>query len=191
VISLNVGALIDGGRPRNKVAVIDFDGEQSRSVTFGALDALGNGVARALVNRGFRRGDPVGILATNSSFYLAIHLGIMRAGLVSVPINFRLPAHLIGDIVKDCGARLVFCDVQHRALLPDDVGAVRLDKLEEFSSFVDHFLKPLRRTRENPPHFSIRPGRQPNQRVSCSPMTRNVGSSTCGSDRQALETNGS
>ena len=138
MISLNVGALIDGGRPRNKVAVIDFDGEQSRSVTYGALDALGNGVARALVNRGFRRGDPVGILATNSSFYLAIHLGIMRAGLVSVPINFRLPAHLIDDIVKDCGARLVFCDVQHRALLPDDVGAVRLDKLEEFSSFVDH-----------------------------------------------------
>src|SRR4051812_22929525 len=106
--SPNLGALIDPGRPQNKVAVVDFDGERSRGITYGALDALANGVARALVHRGFRRGDRIGILASNSSSYLALHLGIMRAGLVSVPINFRLPRHLVDEIVRDCGARLLF-----------------------------------------------------------------------------------
>ena len=137
MISLNLGALIDPGRPQNKVAVVDFDGQRSRSVTYGALDALANGVARALVTRDFRRGDRIGILAANSSSYLAVHLGIMRAGLVSVPINFRLPRHLVDEIVRDCGARLVFCDVEHRALLPEDLAAVAFDDAKEFGSLVD------------------------------------------------------
>ena len=89
ISSRNLGTLIDPARPQDKIAVIDFDGERSREVTYGALDALANGVARALVNRGFVRGDRVAILSANNSDYLAVHLGIMRAGLVSVPINFR------------------------------------------------------------------------------------------------------
>jgi long-chain acyl-CoA synthetase len=137
MIPLNLGALIDPGRPQDKVAVTDFDGEQRRNVTYRALDALANGVARALVNRGFRRGDRIGILAANSSFYLAIHLGIMCAGLVSVPINFRLPRHAVDDILKDCGARLVFCDIEHRALLPDNMDALNFDDAKELGSFVD------------------------------------------------------
>ena len=137
MIPLNLGALIDPGRPHDKVAIIDFDGKQSRAVTYGALDALANGVALALVSRGFRRGDRIGILAANSSFYLAVHLGIMRAGFVSVPINYRLPRGLVEDILNDCGARLVFCDTEHRALLPDDVDAIRLDEAKAFSSFLD------------------------------------------------------
>src|SRR5437764_2112672 len=137
MIPLNLGALIDPGRPQDKVAVTDFDGEQRRNVTYRALDALANGVARALVDRGFRRGDRIGILAANRSFYLAIHLGIMRAGLVSVPVNFRLPRHAVADILKDCGARLVFCDIEHRALLPDEVDARNLDDEKELRSFLD------------------------------------------------------
>jgi long-chain acyl-CoA synthetase len=137
MIPLNLGALIDAGRPQDKIAIIDFDGEQSRAVTYGALDALANGVARALVDRRFRRGDRIGILAANTSFYLAAHFGIMRAGLVSVPINYRLPRGLVEEIVQDCGARLVFCDTDHRALLPDGVDAIPLDEAEALNSFVD------------------------------------------------------
>src|SRR3954469_20020273 len=137
MIPLNLGALIDPGRPQDKVAVTDFDGEQRRNVTYRALDALANGVARALVNRGFRRGDRIGILGPNSSFYLAIHLGIMCAGRVSVPINFRLPRHAVDDILKDCGARLVFSDIVHRALLPDNMGAPDSDAAKDVGSFLD------------------------------------------------------
>ncbi|MBS4001855.1 MAG: acyl--CoA ligase [Afipia sp.] len=137
ISSRNLGALIDPARPQDKVAAIDFDGERSREVTYGALDALANGVARALVNRGFVRGDRVAILSANNSDYLAVHLGIMRAGLVSVPINFRLPRHLVEYIIKDCGTRLVFCDAERRSVISDDVDAIRLDDAKEFGLFVE------------------------------------------------------
>lgn len=135
ISSLNLGALIDPARQPDKVAVIDFDGERAREVTYSALDALADGVARALVSRGFERGDRIAILAANSSDYLAAHLGIMRAGLVSVPINFRLPRHLVEFIIQDCGARLVFCDSERRAVIPADVVVIDFDDAE-FGAFV-------------------------------------------------------
>ena len=42
ISSRNLGTLIDPARPQDKIAVIDLDGERSREVTYGALDALAN-----------------------------------------------------------------------------------------------------------------------------------------------------
>lgn len=137
IASPNLGSLIDRTRPMDKVAVIDFDGTRTREVTYGELDGLADGVARALLKRGFVRGERVAILSSNNSDCLATHLGIMRAGLVSVPINFRLPRHLVDYIVKDCEARMVFCDTERRPVVPDNVEAINFDDVEAFKSFVD------------------------------------------------------
>jgi len=106
-------------------------------VSYGELDDLADGVARALIHRGYARGDRVAILSSNNSDCLAVHLGIMRAGLVSIPINFRLPRHLVDYIVKDCNARLVFCDTARRPMVPDDVEAINFDDTKAFNAFVD------------------------------------------------------
>ena len=85
---------------------------------------MANGVARALTKRGFARGDRVAILSANRAEYLAAYFGIMRAGFVAVPVNFKFPQQTIHFIIKDSGAKLVFCDPPRRKDCPSDLPAV-------------------------------------------------------------------
>src|SRR5438552_5099090 len=51
-----------------------------RSMTYGELDAASNGLARALIGAGVRRGDRVGIFLSKSLESVAAVYGIMKAG---------------------------------------------------------------------------------------------------------------
>jgi long-chain acyl-CoA synthetase len=116
----NLGDLIRHERDLNKIAIIDLGGEQSpREFSYAQLDEMSNGVARALGNRGLRRGDRVAILSANRAEYLAAYFGIMRAGLIAVPVSFKFPRQTIQFIIRDAGAKLVFCDPARRVDCPD------------------------------------------------------------------------
>jgi long-chain acyl-CoA synthetase len=132
----NLGDLIPRGRDLSKVALIDLGGEQSpRQFTFAAIDEMANGVARALSRRGFRRGDRVALLSANRAEYLAAYYGIMRAGFVAVPVNFKFPRETIHFIISDAGAKLVFCDTARAADCPSDPPVVCFDS--SFDAFLD------------------------------------------------------
>jgi long-chain acyl-CoA synthetase len=136
----NLGQLICRDRDLSKIAIIDLDGKgQAREVSYSALDAMANGVARALERRGFERGDRIAILAANCTEYLAACFGIMRAGLVAVPVNYRFPPKLINFVLRDAGARLVFCDHERRADCPADIRIVCFGDLDGdgFENFLD------------------------------------------------------
>jgi long-chain acyl-CoA synthetase len=135
----NLGDLIDRGRDPAKLAIIDLGGEGERSFTYAQLDAMACGVARALTARGFARGDRIGILSANRTEFIAAYYGIMRAGFVAVPVNFRFPAATIAFILRDAGAKLVFCDAARRAQCPAGVPVVSFGAAdaEVFERFVD------------------------------------------------------
>jgi long-chain acyl-CoA synthetase len=121
----NLGDLIPRDRNLAKIAVIDLGGEQSpRYFPFSALDTMANGVARALLPRRFNRGDRIAIVSANRVEYLAAYYGIMRAGLVAVPVNFKFPRETIHFILRDSGAKLVFCDPARRADCPPELPVV-------------------------------------------------------------------
>src|SRR5258708_624271 len=121
----NLGDLIRRDRDQNKIAVIDLGGETSpREFTYARLDEMARGVARGLLRRGLARGDRVAILSANRAEYLAAYFGIMRAGLVAVPVNFKFPKATIEFILRDSGSKLVFCDPPRRAQCPADLPAV-------------------------------------------------------------------
>jgi long-chain acyl-CoA synthetase len=115
----NLGDLISRDCDPDKTAIIDLAGETApRPFSFRQIDDYANGVARMLTARGLHRGDRVAILSANRAEYIAALFGIMRAGLVAVPVNFKFPAETIGFILADSGAKFVFCDAQRRSHLP-------------------------------------------------------------------------
>ena len=102
----NLGACFAPGRDPAKVALIDTrDWDAPRSFTYAALEAECDAVARGLLARGLQRGDRVGILALNRAEFLVAFFGIVRAGMVAVPINFKLPRETIDHIARDAGVR--------------------------------------------------------------------------------------
>src|ERR1700704_1029995 len=118
----NLGDLIPRDRDLSKVAIIDLGGEQvPRELTYRQIDDMANGVARALTRRGLARGDRVGILSANRAEFLAAYYGIMRAGLVAVPVNFKFPRQTIHFILQDSGAKLIFCDAPRAPDCPPEL----------------------------------------------------------------------
>src|SRR5215510_4057507 len=136
----NLGDLIDRSQDLHKTAVVDLGGETApREFSFETLDGMANGVARGLLRRGLTQNERVAILAANRAEYLAAYYGIMRAGLVAVPVNFKLPPALIEVVLRDCNARLVFCDVRRRSDCPADLPVIAFGDLgpQGFGHFLD------------------------------------------------------
>jgi acyl-CoA synthetase (AMP-forming)/AMP-acid ligase II len=124
----NLGQLICRDRDLSKIAIIDLSTQgKAREISYAALDATANAVARTLARRGFERGDRVAILSANCAEYLAACFGIMRAGLVAVPVNYQFPPKMIDFVVRNAGAKLVFCDGDRRAHCPPGISTVCFD----------------------------------------------------------------
>ncbi len=127
-IPLNLGDLAPAGTPPDKVAVIDLrDPQQPCFLTYAEMDAMVRGVARRLVAQAYPRGTRIGILALNSAEYVATYFGIMRAGLVAVPVNIKLPAEAVGYILQDAGVALVFADAARAPLVPTETPVITFD----------------------------------------------------------------
>jgi acyl-CoA synthetase (AMP-forming)/AMP-acid ligase II len=116
---LNLGDLIDRSRDASKAALIDLGGERPpRELSYRALDRQANGYARLLAHRGLAGGSRVAILSANRGEFVAACFGIMRAGLVAVPVNLKFPPRLIDYVLADSDAELVLCDSARRAHVP-------------------------------------------------------------------------
>ncbi len=110
------------------IALIDWHDETApREYRHGDIDTGANAVARGLVAKGYQRGDRIAIAAANRAAYLMTYLGTMRAGMVSVPVNFKLPRDTIDYVMRDAGVSMVFADADRQALCPTDLPVVNFD----------------------------------------------------------------
>lgn len=129
----NLGDLIRRDSDLQKTAVIDLGGEHGpRELSYRAIDEYANGAARALTQHGLMRGDRVAILSANRAEYVAALFGIMRAGFVAVPVNYRFPKETVEFILADAEAKLVFCDAARRSAVPAHLPAVMLGEEQAF-----------------------------------------------------------
>jgi len=81
--------------------------EGARSRTFAEVDERASRAAAALRGLGLHPGERVALLAYNEIEYLEIQLAVQRAGLVLVPLNYRLALPELEYIVSDCAPRLL------------------------------------------------------------------------------------
>ncbi|TDP47253.1 AMP-binding protein [Zavarzinia compransoris] len=82
-------------------------------LSFAALDRLTNRIAQALIRDGIAPGTRVAILDKNGLLYPALVGGILKAGAVVLPVNFRLAADEVAFTLDDGAAALVFVGPEH------------------------------------------------------------------------------
>ncbi|MBR2838207.1 MAG: acyl--CoA ligase [Kiritimatiellae bacterium] len=67
-------------------------------MTWREFDEKANRFANFLLSRGFRKGDKVAVLLMNCLEWLPVYFGILKAGCLAVPLNFRYTA----DEIRYC-----------------------------------------------------------------------------------------
>jgi fatty-acyl-CoA synthase len=103
-----------------------------RAMTFREWNRRSCRLANALLGIGLAKGDRVGILAYNCVEWLEIYAATAMAGLIAVPINFRLVGQEIRYIVENCEAKALIVQDQ----LLDTVEAVRADLAVPADNFI-------------------------------------------------------
>ena len=69
-----------------------------KELTWGKFDRRANRIANYLIKTGVRKGDKVAILLMNCIEWLPIYFGILKAGALAVPLNYRYSS----DEIKYC-----------------------------------------------------------------------------------------
>lgn len=69
-----------------------------RSITWEDFNRQANRFANFLLSRGIKRGDKVAILLMNCLEWLPVYFGVLKAGAIAVPLNYRYTA----DEIKYC-----------------------------------------------------------------------------------------
>ena len=84
--------------------------DSRRTLTYAQWNARASRLANALLERGLRKGDRVALLAYNRVEWMEMYIALGRAGLVAVPVNFRLVASEIRYIAEHCHARAMIAE---------------------------------------------------------------------------------
>ncbi|SFU19413.1 class I adenylate-forming enzyme family protein [Mesorhizobium sp. YR577] len=133
----NLGAALPGNIDADRISIVDLSGPVRRDVSYSTFDALAEAYARGLKGNGFGSGSRIAVVASNSTTYLAIVYGALRAGITVVPVNYKLPAQLVAFILADAAVELVFCDAARRHLVPDTIRHIDIGDEDALSVFRD------------------------------------------------------
>src|SRR5262245_58212395 len=64
--------------------------DSHRALTYAEWNTRACRLANGLLGLGLKKGDRVGLLAYNRVEWMEIYIALAKAGLVAVPVNFRL-----------------------------------------------------------------------------------------------------
>lgn len=81
---------------------------EGRVTTHAEFDRHTSQVANALLAAGLKPGDRIAHVGKNSDYYFELLFGCFKAGLVMVPITWRLAPPEVSYIVQDSQARMLF-----------------------------------------------------------------------------------
>ena len=90
-----------------------------RAMTFREWDRRANRLANALIGLGLAKGDRVAVLAYNCIEWAEIYVAAAKAGLIVVPVNFRLTAAEVAFCVADSGAAALIVQDALRGLVEE------------------------------------------------------------------------
>lgn len=97
---------------RNAAMVPDKEGViyEDKRYTWKEVNEKVNAVANTLVKGGLKKGDKVAMWMLNSDLFIFTFYGILKAGGVAVPVNFRLAPPEAEYIFENCEAKVLVFD---------------------------------------------------------------------------------
>ena len=114
-------------RDFNLIENANPDAPYRREISWKDFDRRANRFANLLLSRGLKRGTKVAILLMNCLEWLPIYFGILKAGCIAVPMNFRYSS----DEIKYC---LELADVEVLVFGPEFVS--RMDTIADDLNFL-------------------------------------------------------
>lgn len=103
----------------HKTALIDLHGGRERRFTYAQLEQRLQRVAGALRASGLAPGDRIALMVGNRSEYVELFFGAMRAGILPVPANTKLPLDTLEYILRDSGCVAAVVDPSAHAQAAD------------------------------------------------------------------------
>ena len=127
---MDLGGLV----ARNARTVPDKQGliYQDRRYSWRQVNDIVNTVSNALLAAGLQKGDKVAMWMFNSDLFVFAFYGIVKAGGVAVPVNFRLAPREAEWIFGNCDAVALICDDVFEPALREM--RPRLDRVKTFFS---------------------------------------------------------
>ena len=108
LVEINPGVDDRKGHTWREFALIQSTGTSyRRDMTWRQFDLRANRFANLLLSRGVTRGTKVAILLMNGIEWLPVYFGILKAGAVAVPLNYRYTAEEIRYCLDKADASLL------------------------------------------------------------------------------------
>ena len=103
-----------------------------REITWSVFDEKANRVANMLMSRGIRKGQKCSILLMNCLEWLPIYFGILKAGALAVPLNFRFTAEEIRYCLDASDSDVLFYGPEFIGRIEDIAGHIKKTTLLYF-----------------------------------------------------------
>ncbi len=133
-------------RYRNREAI--FCSSTGRRFTFMEVNRRTNQLANGLMAMGLKKGDTAAFICTNRAEIVEIYFALAKIGVIGIPLNYRLAAAEMIELISHCDATAVLFDpwfseiaIQIHDQLPQIKYFVGMgDSLPDFVSEYEQFL---------------------------------------------------
>ena len=87
--------------------------ETGRRFTFSQVNERANRLGNGLIGLGLKKGDIVAFLSTNRAEIIEIYFALSKAGLIGIPLNYRLASVEMISLMKDIGADALIAESKY------------------------------------------------------------------------------
>ena len=117
----------------NAVALQEGDG--NKAFSYSELFTRSQKAAHLLSTRyGVRKGDRVAVFSQNRAEYVVLFFGLQRLGAILAPLNFRLTAREVNQILGDCSAKLLIFESEFETIV-SELDPVNRPEILDFENF--------------------------------------------------------
>ena len=131
-----------------------------RQITWSVFDEKANRVANMLIDMGIKKNQKCAILLMNCLEWLPIYFGILKAGAVAVPLNFRFDAAEIDYCLKSSDSDVLFYGPEFIGRIEDIASKIKKNMLlyfvgDQCPSYAEDYFRQVSNASSNAPKVLV------------------------------------